>query len=114
MLLLFLALLVVVMFIWLRVTFWCLESLWLCVVCVCAVCMVGFDVVFVVEHVVLDVVIVVTCCCCVVVAHGELLVVKWWFWVGSLFSLPLQWDCFDHNSFVFEAKIMGLGVLESL
>ena len=26
----------------------------------------------------------------------------------------LQWDCFGHNSFGFEAKIMGLNVLESL
>ena len=26
----------------------------------------------------------------------------------------LQWDCFGHNSFGFEAKIMELSVLESL
>ena len=50
------------------------------------------DVVFVVDHVALDVVIVVICCCCDDCVHGELLVVKWWF-LGGKFVFPAL-QCF--------------------
>ena len=37
----------------------------------------------------------------------------WDFEMGNLIFPALQWDCFGHNSLDFEAKIMGLNVLES-
>ena len=53
----------------------------------------------------------------VCIVMSVIMVNFWWRngdlkWEGFVF-LPLQWVCFGHNSFGFEAKIMGLDVLES-
>ena len=75
MLLLFVMMFVVVVFMLLMVTFWCLESSWLCVGEGWPNGMWCVDVVFVVEHVVIDVVYVVICVGFVGENHGEVLMI---------------------------------------
>ena len=95
MLLLFVMMFVVVVFMLLMVTFWCVESLRLCVIvfgrmeCWCV------DVVLVVYHVVLIVVIVVIGCCCDGVVYGKLLeVIRDGLGRMHLGLLLLSWLCY--------------------
>ena len=73
-LMLLVLLLVFILFMLSMVSFWCLESVWLCVVCRLAEYDGGVDVVFVVDYVVIDVVCVVVCVGCDEVSYGEVLV----------------------------------------
>ena len=66
---------VVVVLVVIMVIFWCLQNSWLCVCVFWPNVGGGANVVFVVDHVVLDVVIVVICCCCDSFEHGEVRVI---------------------------------------
>ena len=73
MLLLFVVMFVVVMLELIVVTFWCVESAWLCVYVYWPNGDGDGDGVFVVDYVVIDVVIVAICVGCDGVSHGEML-----------------------------------------